>query len=33
MLTKYSHDIANGAVAAYWSLADDLWTRYTNYFN
>ena len=33
MLTKYSHDIANGAVTAYWQLADDLWTRYTNYFN
>jgi len=31
-LTKYSHDIANGAVDAYWKLAEDLWTKYTNYF-
>jgi len=31
-LTKYSHDIANGAVAAYWKLADDLWSKYTNAF-
>lgn len=31
-LTKYSQDIANGAVDAYWKLADDLWTRYTNFF-
>ena len=32
-LTKYSHDIANGAVDAYWKLAEDLWTKYTNYFD
>jgi dipeptidase len=31
-LTKYSHDIANGAVEAYWKLSEDLWTKYTNYF-
>ncbi|MBE3073220.1 MAG: C69 family dipeptidase, partial [Acidobacteria bacterium] len=31
-LTKYSHDIANGAVDAYWKLADDLWSKYTNAF-
>jgi dipeptidase len=31
-LTKYSHAIANGAVDAYWKLADDLWSRYTNLF-
>jgi dipeptidase len=31
-LTKYSHTIATGAVDAYWKLADDLWTKYTNYF-
>ena len=31
-LTKYSHDIANGAVDAYWKLADDLWSKYTNIF-
>jgi dipeptidase len=31
-LTKYSHAIANGAVEAYWKLADDLWGRYTNHF-
>ncbi len=32
-LTKYSHGIANGAVDAYWKLADDLWGKYTNYFD
>jgi dipeptidase len=32
-LTKYSHDTANGAVDAYWKLAEDLWTKYTNYFH
>jgi dipeptidase len=32
-LTKYSNDTADGAVAAYWKLADDLWTKYTNYFH
>ena len=31
-LTKYSHDMANGAVEAYWKLAEDLWSKYTNYF-
>ncbi len=31
-LTKYSHDIANGAVDAYWKLAGDLWSKYTNMF-
>jgi dipeptidase len=31
-LTKYSHDIANGAVDAYWKLAEDLWGKYTNLF-
>jgi dipeptidase len=32
-LTKYSQGVANGAVDAYWKLADDLWSKYTNYFN
>ncbi len=32
-LTKYSHDVANGAVDAYWKLAEDLWGKYTNYFH
>jgi dipeptidase len=32
MLTKYSHDLANGAVDAYWKLAEDLWSKYTNSF-
>jgi dipeptidase len=31
-LTKYCHDIANKAVKAYWTLGDDLWGRYTQYF-
>jgi dipeptidase len=31
-LTTYSHDMANGAVDAYWKLADDLWSKYTNQF-
>jgi len=31
-LTKYSHDVANGAVDAYWKLAEDLWGKYTNVF-
>lgn len=31
-LTKYSHDVANGAVEAYWRLAEDLWSKYTNLF-
>ncbi len=32
LLTKYSHDLANGAVAAYWKLADDLWLKYSGNF-
>ena len=32
-LTKYSQGIANGAVDAYWKLAEDLWSKYTNYFD
>lgn len=32
MLTKYSHDIAGKAVAAYWKLADDLWLKYSGNF-
>ena len=32
-LTKYSQGIANGAVDAYWKLTDDLWSKYTNYFD
>jgi dipeptidase len=32
-LTKYSNDQANAAVAAYWKLADDLWSKYTNSFD
>ncbi len=31
-LTKYSLDIANGAVEKYWDLGDDLWTKYNRYF-
>ena len=31
-LTTYSHEVANGAVDAYWKLADDLWSKYTNLF-
>jgi dipeptidase len=31
-LTKYSVGTATGAVDAYWKLADDLWSKYTNYF-
>jgi dipeptidase len=31
-LTRYSQDIANGAVDAYWKLAEDLWSKYTNLF-
>ena len=31
-LTKYSHDVANKAVSAYWQLGDDLWSKYTNRF-
>jgi dipeptidase len=32
LLTKYSHDLANRAVAAYWKLADDLWFKYSGAF-
>ena len=32
LLTKYSHDLANGAVAAYWKLLDDLWLKYSGSF-
>jgi dipeptidase len=32
-LTKYSHEVGSGAVDAYWKLADDLWSKYTNYFD
>jgi len=32
-LTKYSHDQANAAVDAYWKLAEDLWSKYTNMFD
>ncbi|MBP1635962.1 MAG: Dipeptidase, partial [Acidobacteria bacterium] len=32
LLTRYSHDIANGAVDAYWKLAEDLWSKYTYAF-
>jgi dipeptidase len=31
-LTKYTHDLANGAVAAYWKLLDDLWLKYSGNF-
>lgn len=31
-LTKYCHDVANQAVASYWQLGDDLWSKYTNRF-
>lgn len=31
-LTRYCHDIANKAVAAYWKLGDDLWSKYNNLF-
>jgi dipeptidase len=32
-LTKYSNDMATGAVDAYWKLAEHLWSKYTNYFD
>jgi len=32
MLTRYTHDIAGKAVAAYWKLADDLWLKYSGNF-
>jgi dipeptidase len=32
LLTKYTHDLANGAVAAYWKLLDDLWLKYSGNF-
>jgi dipeptidase len=31
-LTKYCLDQANGAVAAYWKLSDDLWHKYSGEF-
>ncbi|MEW5981179.1 MAG: C69 family dipeptidase [Acidobacteriota bacterium] len=32
-LTQYSHRLANEAVERYWKLAEELWGKYTNYFN
>jgi dipeptidase len=32
-LTKYSHDQANAAVTAYWKVAEELWSKYTNMFD
>lgn len=32
LLTKYSHDLANHAVAAYGKLADELWLKYSGNF-
>jgi dipeptidase len=32
LLTKYSHDQANKAVAAYWKLGEDLWLKYSSIF-
>ncbi len=32
-LTKYSNGVADASVASYWKLAEDLWTKYTNYFH
>ncbi len=32
MLTRYSHGVAEGAVAAYWKLADELMHRYSGRF-
>lgn len=32
LLTKYSADLANGAVDRYWKLGDELWSMYHNYF-
>ncbi len=31
-LTRYCHEIANKAVAAYWKLGDDFWSKYNNLF-
>jgi dipeptidase len=31
-LTKYCRDIANNAVDAYWTLGDNLWSKYARYF-
>jgi dipeptidase len=31
-LTKYSHDQADKAVAAYWKLGEDLWLKYSGNF-
>ncbi len=32
LLTKFCHDEAEAAVAAYWKLADELWARYSGRF-
>ena len=32
LITKYSLDLANGAVERYWKLEEELWSKYTNYF-
>jgi len=32
MLTEYCHKVANDAVARYWQLGDELWTKYTYKF-
>lgn len=32
LLTKYSLDAANKAVAAYWKLGDALWLKYSGRF-
>jgi len=32
MLTRYSLEVANGAVEKYWLLGDELWSKYTRYF-
>ncbi|MCD6346177.1 MAG: C69 family dipeptidase [Bacteroidales bacterium] len=31
-LTQYSQDVANAAVARYWQLGDELWSKYNRYF-
>jgi dipeptidase len=32
LLTKYSHDLAEKAVAAYWKLGDELWLKFSSTF-
>jgi dipeptidase len=32
LLTEYSQKIANDAVARYWQLQEELWTKYTYKF-